>query len=273
MRNRTRALVFRIIKDQKKSLLAYLSIAMVFVWMYVALFPSIAKQQEKLSELVTSYPEGFLKAFGLDPQTLIFSNLESFLSLEHYSILWPLMLIILLVSYASSAIAGEIEKGTIEILLSQPLSRLKVFWGKYAAGLLVLLAFILFSVFAVFPFAKIYHLDLKLANHLTMAALGFLFGLAVFSLTLMFSCLFSERGKAASLTGGILLLMYALNIVASLKEDLAWLKYLSFFHYYDYHAALVENRIEPLTIGVFLAVSFFCTLLGAFFFSRRDIAV
>lgn len=273
MRNRTRALVFRIIRDQKKSLLAYVLIAIVFVWMYVAIFPSIAKQQAEFSKLLTNYPEGLLKAFGLDPRTLIFSNLESFLSLEHYSILWPLMLIILLVSYASSAIAGEIEKGTIEILLSQPLSRLKVFGGKYAAGLLILLIFTFFSVFAVFPLAQIYHLDLRMVNHLTMAMLGFLFGLAVFSMTLMFSSIFSERGKAASLTGGILILMYALNITASLKEDLASLKYLSFFHYYDYHAALVENRIDPLTIGVFLLVSFLGTLLGAFWFNQRDIAV
>jgi ABC-2 type transport system permease protein len=273
MIDRTSVLVFRIIRDQRKSLLVYLAIAIIFVWMYVALFPSIAKQQADFSQMLANYPEGLLKAFGIDPSTLGLADLEGFLSLEHYSILWPLLLIILLVSYASAAIAGEIEKGTIEVLLAQPLSRSKFFAGKYAAGLLLLFTFTFFSVLAVFPLAKIYHFDLRAANHLTMAALGFLFGLTIFCLTLMFSCIFSERGKAASLTGGILILMYALNIVASLKENVSFLKYFSFFYYYDYHAALVENHLEPVTIVVFLAVGLLTTFLGAFWFNRRDIAV
>lgn len=66
------ALILRTIKNQRVSLGAYIIIAVSFVFMYVALFPSIAKEGEKLTELMASYPEGFLKAFGIDPKTLIF---------------------------------------------------------------------------------------------------------------------------------------------------------------------------------------------------------
>ncbi len=266
-------LIKRTIKDQRKTLLAYIVIGVVLLWMFVAFFPTIAEGAEQFSELMANYPEAFLKAFGVDKNMMIFSRLESFLAVEHYSLMWPLLLIALLISFGSTAIAGEIEKGTIEILLSQPLSRFKVFWGKYLAGLLLLFIFTLFTVFAAVPLAQIYNIDVSFKNSLTMAVLGGLFGLTILSLTMMFSSFFSERGKVASLTGGILLMMYALNIAAALKENLENLKYLSFFHYYDYNAALIEGKIEPLTIGVFLGVSLVCLLPGLFRFQKRDLAV
>jgi hypothetical protein len=96
--------------------------------------------------------------------------------------------------------------------------------------------------------------------------------LALFGVTMMFSALFSERGRVTLFSAGMFLLMYFINVLANLKEGLADLKYFSLFHYFDYGKALLENRIEPISIAVFLGVGLVGTLVGLVVFHRRDIA-
>ena len=264
------ALIKRTVAVGKKTLFAYVLIAAFLVWMFVVFFPSINAQAEEFGKLIENYPEAFLKAFGVETENL-FLQLESFLAAEHYSMMWPLLLLVLVITQASAAVAGEIEKGTIGVLLAQPLSRTKVYWAKFAAGFLIVLLFVFASNFVVVPLARIYNLEINLKSYWMISVLGALFGLAVFGLTMMFSALSSTRGRAASLSAGILILMYALNLFASLKESAENLKYFSFFYYYDYSNALLKSKIEPRNIVVFLTTGLIFALFGAFVFSRRDL--
>lgn len=261
---------WRTIQNRKISLIVYCLAGILLLWMYVAMFPSIQQQAEIFTEIMEGYPEGFLKAFGID-ESFNFSTIENFLSIEQFSLVWPIILIFIIVSLAGSGISGEIERGTAEILLSRPVSRLKIFFGRYLAGLFTLLVFTIFSVFAISPLSELHNIDYIFENYITFSILGFLFGWAVFSLAMMFSALFSEKGKTYMLTAGILVVMYVLNLVAALKENLQDLKFLSFFHYFNYQGALIHNTIELETIWVFAAVIIFCTLIGAICFSKRDI--
>lgn len=265
------ALITRTIYVNRKNLLACFLISAVLTWVFVAFFPTVHEQAEKLSELVVNYPEAFLKAFGVEAKSL-FLHLESFLAAEHYSFMWPLILIVLIISLGSSAIAGEIEQGTIEVLLAQPISRARIYWAKFIAGFLILLVFIFASVFSVVPFAKFYDVEISLQSYLAIFVLGMLFGLAVFCLTMMFSSLFSTKGRVTSFVGGILISMYAIKLISALKESVQNLKYLSLFHYYDCNRALVSGKIDPLTVWVFLGVSLICSLIGAIVFAKRDIS-
>lgn len=261
----------RTIKDRKVSLIIYCLAAMGFLWMYIAMFPSIQEQAANFNELMKNYPEALMKAFNLEEMS--FDTLEKFLAMEQFSFVWPLMVMFMLISLAGGSIAQEIERGTMELLLSRPISRIKIFLSRYLVGLAILFVFTIFSIFAVVPLAKLHHLDYVFKNHLTVAILGFLFGWAVFSLALMFSAMFSERGKVYMMSGGTLLLMYVFNIIAALQENLEKLKYFSFFYYFDTQKALVHNIIHQEAILVFALVIVVCTALGAIWFKRRDLAV
>ena len=46
----------------------------------------------------------------------------------------------------------------------------------------------------------------------------------------------------------------------------------SFFHYFDFNAAVVHNQIDILNAMVFLAVGIITTIVGAVIFIKRDIA-
>ena len=174
-----------------------------------------------------NYPEGMMKAFNIE--TISFDRLENFLSIENYSIIWPLMAMFMMVSLAGYSISKEIEKGTAEILLAKPVSRLKIYFSRYLTGVIVLLAFTFVSVFSAVPLAEIYNVDYAIDHHVKIFILSFLFGWAIFSVSLMLSSMFSEKGRTYAASGGLLLLMYVMNLVASLKEDLGNLRYTSFF--------------------------------------------
>lgn len=264
---------WRTIKNRKISLIAYSLASVAFLEMYVALFPMFADRQEEFDKLLELYPDQLFQALGMDKASFTLAKIESFVAAEHFSLIWPIMLIILVIAFGSVQIAGEIEKGTIETILAQPISRLKIFFSKYLAGLFNLLIYVVISIFTIVPLAMLHSVNYKLENWITMAILGFLFGLAVFSLSMLASSIFSEKGKSNFTVGGIIILMYVINVVATFKENLKDLRYLSFFYYYDFSAALNKNTIDNTAIWVFLGVSVVATVLGAIWFMRRDIAV
>ncbi|MDD5605431.1 MAG: ABC transporter permease subunit [Dehalococcoidales bacterium] len=262
---------WRTIKDRKISLAVYSITGLIFIWMYVALFPSMQKNAEAFEKMLESFPEAFYKALGIE--SLGFSTIEQFLAMEHFSLVWPLMAIFLLLSIAGSGLAGEIEKGTAELILSKPVSRLKLFLGKYTAGLVSLLVFTIVSIFAIVALAPMHAVSYNFANFALVAAISFLFGWAIFSMGMLFSAIFSERSRVYMACGGILLVMYVLNVMALLSENLEWLKYVSFFHYYDYNAALADGSLGIFNVLFFGITIAFCSVAGAWWFTKRDIAV
>lgn len=266
-----RALFWRVIKDRRNVTLIYLIAVVALIWLYVALYPSIMAQSANFEALLKTYPEGFLKAFNIDIKS--YTTIGGYLAAEQYSFMWPIITIFMLVGFAGTALAGEIEKGTIELMLAQPISRAKLFFGKYLAGIAILAAYILLSIFSAAPILSAYHLHYEFKIFVTMAILGFLFSLAVFSLSMFFSSLSYERGRVYFLSGGILVLMYILNLVASLKESISNLKYFSFFYYFNPSKALIYNQIDHWAYVVFIGVAVIATTLGVIIFTKRDVAV
>lgn len=261
----------RALKDKKIFLLSFVLGGVGMAWMYAALFPAIAKMSESYSEILKSFPKAFLEAFGISETG--FAGFESYMSTEHFSFVWPILVIVIIISFAGSSLSGEIEKGTMEILLSLPVSRLKIFFGKYLAGLSGLIIFTLFSVLLIIPLAEIYNIEYAAGRYFTMSLLGFLFGLAVFSVSMLVSAIFSDRSRVSIIMGAVLLGMYVIKIISILSDKLDNLKYFSFFYYYNAPEALGKNIISPGTFVVFIGVAVIATALAAIWFSRRDVAV
>jgi len=58
-------IVWRTIKDRRVSLIVYLAAAVAFTWMYVAMFPSIARQAEALTAVFENFPSAVFEVFGI----------------------------------------------------------------------------------------------------------------------------------------------------------------------------------------------------------------
>lgn len=259
------------LRQKRLAIAAYCLGGVAMIWLYVAIYPSMAAQIDTYNELVKSMPASMMKVFGADKLGL--TNFEGLIGTKMYGFIWPLMLLFLAVSLAGSMIAGEIERTNIGLWLSAPISRLKIYWSKYLAGAIGIIIFLIFSVLAVLPITAAYNVDVSLRDILLLMMVGGLFGLAVFGLTLVFSSLFSEKSKVYGLVSAILVIMYVLNLIAGLNDKLVDLKYASFFYYYNVNDILTGGPIMTASLVVFGVVAIGGACLGAWIFNKRDIAI
>lgn len=259
--------------DKRKTILGYSLGALGFIEMYVALFPAIQKQAVELNKMMEAFPKGFADAFGMDSTQLMFSKLESYMSTEYFSFFWPILVTIMAISFANALCAGEIEKGTIELTIAQPVSRIKILLSRYLAGALSITILTLTSAYGILGAALVHNISYQLPNYATISLVGTLCGLAIFSIATFFSVLFSEKGRATMATTSIMLIMYALNIISGLKESLKDLQYFSFFHFVNAPQTFGNNEIVKWAIPVFAGTIIVFLLLSIWRFQKRDIAV
>ncbi len=267
------AFATRMFRDKFRSFIIYSLSAIGFLEMYVALFPMIQKQAGSFNQLLKTMPPELFKAMNMDPSALSFGNLESYLSSEYMSFLWPILAIIFTLSLANYISVNEIDKGTIETLMSLPAKRVKIFIQRYLTGLILLVSFCAVSLFGIIPLAAMHNIDYVFTNYLTATIGSFFFIWAVYSLAVFFSVLFSEKGKASMASGGLLILMYVLSIISALNKDLVNLKYGSFFHYFSGSELLGHNNYPDYALLALGGFAIIITALAFWRFNSRDLSV
>lgn len=261
----------RLFRDRKFTLLLYCLAGILMLWILLMFFPIIQQQSEAIKGFMDSIPKLLLKAFGIE--NLDIFTIEGFLTYKHYSMVWPLLLIFLSASLAGWGLSGQVDRGTIEIPLARPISRVQIFFNLYLTGIISLILFTICGVLSIVPLAELYKMQYLFSYHALIAILGLLFGWAVFSFAMLLSAIFSEQRRTYMVLGGTLFVMYILDIVPLVIKSLAWLKYFSLFYYYDPNYILLNNSIQSTSIFVFIGVAMVCTISGAIWFNRRDIAV
>lgn len=267
----SRAVVRRYLRDRRLSLTVYCMSALAFAFLYVALFPSLKDQMGSYEEIFKSFPEGMMEAMGIS--NLNIGDFASYFGAEQMSMVWPLLAIIMSISYAAKALAGAVETGSIGVEFSQPVSRTELYVSKYAAGLAAMTLFVVVSIMGVVPMAALYDIELEIANWLRLAGISWLFVAAVYSLAFAMAAVFSERSKVYGAMAALLLVMYVARIVASLRENLDWLRNVSFFHFHDGAKVLTEGTVNSAGLWVFAMTAIVAFSVGLVWWQRRDVSV
>lgn len=258
-------------KNYRRSTLVYALIGFLLLLLYTAIFPSFQKQSANLVQLINSFPPSFQKAFNID--TNFFSSLPAYLAGEKYSLTWQILAILLVVSRAGQALSGEIEKGTMSFMLMLPISRFKLYVGKYLSGIVAIVLFVVATVLGEIPIAAAFGLHYPITATLMLAVLGLAFAWAIFALSYAISAIVSERSKMYFAIGGMAILMYVADLVAKLKPDISWVGKLSLFHYFEVNEFLVLGHFKSLDVLLFVVIAVVATVVGALVFARRDISV
>lgn len=265
------AIIRKEIYQRRWALFGFSMAAIGFLLLYILIYPSFQNESAKFDELLKSYPKALLEAFNIEQLKL--STLEGYISVEHFSFVWPLMAIFLSLSLAAVAFAGEVDKGTMAFLLSQPIGRAKIFISKYLSGILAIAGFVVLSIMAMIPLAHIQNLSVNTGNVGKTAVMSFCFAWTIYSLGVLISSFTSERSKSYFVVGGLLLLMYVANIVSGLVKSLETLKYFSFFNYYTPADILTEGTLKISSFIVFVAIAVVSSIIGYVLFLRRDMSV
>lgn len=260
----------RFLKDRKNSIIMFSAFGTAMLWLYILLFPSMEKIGQDLMTYMEALSPAITDLFPISEAT--FASIENFLALEHYSLMVPLFIIFMVVAMAAASLAWEVERGTAEILLSRPISRVKLFFSRYLVGVSGLIIFIVASTLMIIPLAGLHGVDYNLTNFISISLLSLIFGWAIFSIGMFVSAVMSERSRVYMIMGGMMVGMYVLQIVSSISEKWDYVQYLSFFYYYDYNKALLKNAIDPVNVILFVSVIIIFTIAGVYWFNKRDIS-
>src|SRR6266516_4999260 len=217
-----------------------------------------------------------IRLFG-DP--LAFTTPAGYVTFRDFGIFLPILLSIWTLLAGARLVRGEEERGSLEVLLSTPRSRLRVLLEKIAALItaLVLIALLIVAGGVTGETSAHTMVDLTgpLLAVLNLGLLALLFGL----LALFLSQVLDSRLVAAGWSGLLLALSYVLDGTGHIIENTTWVQWfqrLSPFFYYHASKPLLPfytptHGFNPVACLLLLALSLMFAVASIPLFVRRDI--
>jgi ABC-2 type transport system permease protein len=137
-----------------------------FVALIVSVYPTV-HSNPALEKLSQDYPEA-LQAFLAFGGAVDYSSAAGYLGIELFSFMVPLLLLVAAIGTGAGTIAGEEERGTLELLLANPVSRTRVVLEKTVALVLEIAGLGVVLWLALWIGALLANMDIS-AGHLAAA--------------------------------------------------------------------------------------------------------
>jgi ABC-2 type transport system permease protein len=249
---------------------------LLYVLLVVYLYPSM-RDVLPYEQFLQAMPEQFRGAIGVADEAalqMFFSgdtiDFRAWLNTEYMTWL-PLMLGIYGIVYCGGLVSREVDRGTMDLVLSQPVRRTTFLLSKFVAFASVVVGIVLVS-YAVLSIGSL-GIDVTLDyRYLALAhVMVVLFVLAMAGYSTLASCAWLEPGRSVAIPGFVTALVYFLNILAPSIKSVSWLQKGSLFYYYDPLGMVFTGKVSWAGIGVYLGVMLGSLMLAMIVFQRKDI--
>ncbi len=177
----------------------------------------------------------------------------------------------------SDSISGEIDRGTMDLILSLPVRRVSVMAIPAVvatAGAAVLAGSVWVGTWLGVMTVQL-HGDVSLRQLLPGAVNLFAMTFCLTGITTLFSSWSRDRWRTIWMTGGLFVVSMIIKMVARLWKAGAWLKYLSFLSAFQPQELILMETSTPSVAlrynGTLLGLGLICYLAAAIVFTRRDI--
>ena len=243
------------------SFLQFLILKLVTTFDYAAMIPQMLEQ----------LPEDMQSMLGEGVLSMLTVKGAAAFGLNH-----PLVLVILSLSaimIPSRHIAGEIETGTLELVLSFPVTRIKLLLNLYMSAVFFLFLTVFCAVCASLLSIHTFHqLTVELSvNLLKIGCNLWLLFVFIMSLTMVISSFEKEAAKVGIRCAGIVLVFYLLHYLSSLWDAIQFTKPFNIFSYYHPESLMNGERSFLLHFTVLSVLILLCLFTSLIQFNRRDI--
>lgn len=260
-------IAFQTMKDfWKQSVIITLLFSAMFA-MFAGMYPSFVDMLEEMQE------SGSWEQFMFLPGIEDMASYIGFLNMEMYQIFWMLILGLILGFLAASVISSEIESKTIDILMSNPVSKAQIVVEKFL-GLLpmvLLINFVTMIVLIAVTLALDETVNFWYLFLTHVISLPYFF--AIIALGVLISVIINEKMKASIVTMSILIGMFIFNSIAHMISDYDALGLISLQRYYKPYDSLKFGHIDATANIVLLVFCFVCVLAAMIYFHRKDITL
>lgn len=254
------------IYDYRKSIIGW-SIGILLIGIfYATIYPSVGGNQ-KFSEAFGQAPDA-MKALIVSGE--FFSTPDGFIHAEFFTLTMPLILCILAITIGSSLLAKEESRGTMELLLSRPVSRQKIVSqkiGALAIILLILSTSVWLGLYAGSLLVNTFTISL-LPMAIAVANLGIM-ALAFGCLALMATSIKGGRSFATGIIGVYFILSF---VVGTFAGQVTWLKNVesfSLFHYFN-SVDILQNHAKLSDFIILITVAIIAVAVSIYAFRKRD---
>lgn len=256
------------LKTQFRSVLIYLAALVGFAWMYIALFPSM--QKVDIEAMMSQMPKEFQGFLG-EGGASAYNTIEGFLSGEFFSFFFVLLIGFYVASVAGSAIAGKIERRTMDFELSQPVSRTGKLISDTIPAMLYALLIIFVTNGAIALLCQIYNTDINSKGLFLFSAIATLFSWAIYGIAIFVSSIIRSKIAVVGITVFIVLasyIFYALSLAVEKIRDYG--KY-TLYNFYDPQKILSKSQIDMESVIVFSLIFMVGIILSLVIFNKKDV--
>jgi len=257
------------VKDNLKATIIFSLLFSAMAAMYSSFYPQFKDMLEEMAEdpQFTDFLVGFTGESG------DFVSYVGFLNLELYSIFFVLILGIIIAFIAATIISKEIESKTIDLLMSNPVSRTQIIIERFI-GLIPMVLFVNFvTMFVVYGVTIAINETLDFINLLIAHLYAIPYFLAIISIAILISTLIDEKMKSSILMIAILVGMFFLEYISHFTTDAKNIGMISLTHYYKPYDALKFGEVDINGVIVFSGVTIIALIISILYFNRKDIKI
>lgn len=258
----------RTARDQRHSLLVWVVALVALVGMYVAVYPTV-KASSSFVKLIDQMPKTY-RALFTTGSAADFTTPAGYLNTELLTFMGPLLVLVYAIGAGASAVAGEEDRGTLDLLLANPVSRARVLMEKFAAlvaGVLLLMSALWVALVVE---GRAAGMAVPLANSAAALVHMGLLGIEFGALALLAGSMAGHVAIARGVPAAVAVLAFVINAFAPLVSWLHPARFVSPFYQYIGHDPLRSGlsvtavAVSVMSIGVLV-------FLAVVAFGRRDV--
>ncbi len=233
---------------------------------FMLMYPSL---QEAMNEAMAAYQNmgSFTVAFGMD-------RLSMSEPLGFYGVYVGAILSLggsLFSAIIGTGILSKEEGGhTSEFLFTLPYTRVNIVLQKSAAVFSIILAFDMVNLLLGLLSFPLIQADLHMKEILLYHTAQFVMHLEIAAIGILFSAFTKKINLGGGL--GIALLLYFMDIMSRVLEQLEFTKYITPFYYANAADIMINQKIDPLLLGIGIGITLLCIISGTWYYNRRDLA-
>lgn len=262
-----RSIVMKVLHDQWRAVAVWTVLAGLLSAFYLSLYPSIGAVEE-MQRLMAAMPAELRALFAVEGANL--ATPAGYLNMELFMFVLPLIVMALTLTSGGGATAGEEERGTLELLLANPVPRWRVVVEKALGGAILSAVLCAGVGVALAGTALAIDVELDLA-HVAAGLVGvWLLGGVMGALALLVGALTGRRSLAIGIGLVVVVAAFFVNAMAPLSDVLRpWQAYSPYYHYLGYDP--LSRGLDLGHAGVLAAMALLLTVLAAISFERRDL--
>lgn len=261
-----RSLFLKTLYDKRWFMLGWSLATFGMAWLIILFFPSL-QNGLNIEDLIKSMPK---EMQGLVGSIASYSTVDGYITTQLFDIRLPLFVLIMALVLAQNVSVNEEDQGLTRTLAATALSRSRILFEKWLAGLAIMGSAALAAVFG--SYAGILSIG-EPPNHDLLWQLGlmtWLLGIAAISIPMMVG--FATGSKAVATLIGLLVTIGSF-ILTTFGRSVDWLEtaeYASLMHYFN-PGEIADNGLPAEHILVLGGVTLIALALGWLNFRRRDI--